>query len=68
MLPYHVLPAAELQPLLEKRVEWHNANISKFVETGQNYVDPSQEPMEVLFLEPFAWAWTPHFPNRQHGE
>ena len=41
MLPLQVWPASELQSFLEKRVEWHDANISKFVEKWQAYVEPA---------------------------
>ena len=34
------MPAHELEPLLQRRAEWHNANISKFVEAWKDYVDP----------------------------
>ena len=36
-----VLPAHELESLLQRRKEWHDANISKFVEAWKDYVDPA---------------------------
>ena len=40
MLLCQVLHVAELQSLVGKRVAWHEANISEFVEMESNYVDP----------------------------
>ena len=39
---FQVVPSSELQSLLAKRVQWHNANISNFIETWKEYVDPIQ--------------------------
>ena len=36
-----VLPAHELHTILQKRIQWHNANISTFVKMWQDCVDPA---------------------------
>ena len=36
-----VLPASELETLLHRLMDWHDANISKFVEAWKDYVDPA---------------------------
>ena len=41
MSPFQILPAADLQTMLEKRVQWHDANMPKFIETWKEYVDPA---------------------------
>ena len=40
-MPLQVLPASELETLLHRRMDWHDANISKFVEAWKDYVDPA---------------------------
>ena len=41
-LPFQILPAAELQDILEEHVEWHDKNISNFVEKWKAYVEPNR--------------------------
>jgi len=36
-----VLPAHELHAILQKRMEWHDANITIFVQMWKNCVDPA---------------------------
>ena len=42
MLPLQVSPASELETLLHRLMDWHDANISKFVEAWKDYVDPAE--------------------------
>jgi hypothetical protein len=40
-LPFQIIPAADIEEIMEERIKWHDKNLSDFVAKWKSYVEPN---------------------------